>query len=136
MPCLAMRQQANALSSAVISRMVGLRRRQDRQVWPSSIGDESGRGHVATSIAVRSEKSGVRSQLFEGLPDTIEVGRYHSWVVNEKNFPEELEITARDDNNYIMALQHRKYDVQGVQFHPESVLTPDGEIIIANWLKK
>jgi len=91
---------------------------------------------VATSIAVRSEKSGVRSQLFEGLPDTIEVGRYHSWVVNEKNFPEELEITARDDNNYIMALQHRKYDVQGVQFHPESVLTPDGEIIIANWLKK
>ena len=91
---------------------------------------------VATPIAVRSEKSGVRSQLFEGLPDTIEVGRYHSWVVNEKNFPEELEITARDDNNYIMALQHRKYDVQGVQFHPESVLTPDGEIIIANWLKK
>ncbi len=91
---------------------------------------------VATPIAVRSEKSGVRSQLFEGLADTIEVGRYHSWVVNEKNFPEELEITARDDNNYIMALQHRKYDVQGVQFHPESVLTPDGEVIIANWLKK
>ncbi len=91
---------------------------------------------VATPIAVRSEKSGVRSQLFEGLADIIEVGRYHSWVVNEKNFPEELEITARDDNNYIMALQHRKYDVQGVQFHPESVLTPDGEVIIANWLKK
>lgn len=91
---------------------------------------------VATPIAVRSEKSGVRSQLFEGLADIIEVGRYHSWVVNEKNFPEDLEITARDDNNYIMALQHRKYDVQGVQFHPESVLTPDGEVIIANWLKK
>jgi anthranilate synthase component 2 len=74
--------------------------------------------------------------LFEGLPDTIEVGRYHSWVINEKDFPAELEITARDANNYIMALQHKKFDVQGVQFHPESVLTPDGEKIIANWLKK
>jgi anthranilate synthase component 2 len=77
-----------------------------------------------------------RSGLFEGLPDTIEVGRYHSWVVNEKDFPAELEITARDANNYIMALQHKTFDVQGVQFHPESVLTPDGEKIIANWLKK
>jgi anthranilate synthase component 2 len=76
----------------------------------------------------------VRSQLFEGLPDTIEVGRYHSWIVSDENFPEELEITARDENNYIMALQHKKYDVQGVQFHPESVLTPDGERILRNWL--
>ncbi|MES2330274.1 MAG: aminodeoxychorismate/anthranilate synthase component II [Bacteroidota bacterium] len=90
---------------------------------------------VATPIVVKSEKSGMRSELFEGLPDTIEVGRYHSWVVNEKDFPAELEITARDANNYIMALQHTKFDVQGVQFHPESVLTPDGEKIIANWLK-
>jgi anthranilate synthase component 2 len=77
-----------------------------------------------------------RTTLFDGLPDTIEVGRYHSWVVNEKDFPTELKITARDANNYIMALQHKTFDVQGVQFHPESVLTPDGEKIIANWLKK
>ncbi|MEO7530688.1 MAG: aminodeoxychorismate/anthranilate synthase component II, partial [Sediminibacterium sp.] len=91
---------------------------------------------VATPITVKSEKSGVRSELFEGLPDTIEVGRYHSWVVNEKDFPDALEITARDANNYIMALQHKNFDVQGVQFHPESVLTPDGETIISNWLKK
>jgi anthranilate synthase component 2 len=91
---------------------------------------------IATPITVKSEKSGVRSGLFEGLPDTVEVGRYHSWVVNEKDFPAELEITARDANNYIMALQHKTLDVQGVQFHPESVLTPDGERIIANWLKK
>ena len=91
---------------------------------------------VATPIAVRSEKSGIRSKLFNGLPDTLEVGRYHSWVVNEKDFPEDLEITARDANNYIMALQHKNFDVQGVQFHPESVLTPDGEAIIRNWLKK
>lgn len=72
--------------------------------------------------------------LFKGLPEEIEVGRYHSWVVKEQGFPEELEITARDDNNYIMGLQHKKYDVKGVQFHPESVLTPDGEKILRNWL--
>ena len=72
--------------------------------------------------------------LFEGLPDEIEVGRYHSWIVSDERFPDELEVTARDENNYIMALQHKKYDVQGVQFHPESVLTPDGEKILRNWL--
>src|SRR5215210_188931 len=72
--------------------------------------------------------------LFKGLPEQIEVGRYHSWVVKEEGFPEDLEITARDNNNYIMGLQHKKYDVKGVQFHPESVLTPDGEKILRNWL--
>jgi anthranilate synthase component 2 len=77
---------------------------------------------------------GGKSFLFNGLPDSFDVGRYHSWVVSEKDFPEDLEITARDDNNYIMALQHKKYDVQGVQFHPESVLTPLGEKIMRNWL--
>ena len=76
-----------------------------------------------------------KSDLFKDLPDSIEVGRYHSWIIDEKNFPDELEITARDENNYIMALQHKKFDVQGVQFHPESILTPDGEVIMRNWLK-
>jgi anthranilate synthase component 2 len=75
-----------------------------------------------------------RLTLFNDLPDEILVGRYHSWVVSDQNFPEELEITARDAENFIMALQHKKYDVQGVQFHPESVLTPQGELIIRNWL--
>jgi len=76
-----------------------------------------------------------QSLLFKGLPEVFPVGRYHSWIINEKDFPEELEITARDDNGYIMALQHKRFDVQGVQFHPESVLTPDGEVIMRNWLK-
>jgi anthranilate synthase component II len=98
---------------------------------------------VATPVTVGSRESGVGSQttaslpyssLFREMPDTIEVGRYHSWVISEENFPDELEITARDDNNYIMALQHKKYDIQGVQFHPESVLTPMGEMILRNWL--
>ncbi len=76
----------------------------------------------------------VQSKLFDGLPGVFEAGRYHSWIVSDKDFPEELEITAVDEQGYIMALRHRVYDVQGVQFHPESVLTPDGEKIIRNWL--
>ena len=89
---------------------------------------------VATKIEIGDQKSEVRSSLFEGLPDELEVGRYHSWIVSDENFPNELEVTARDENNYIMALQHKNYDVQGVQFHPESVLTPMGEKIMRNWL--
>jgi anthranilate synthase component II len=79
--------------------------------------------------------SHVSHDLFEDLPDEIEVGRYHSWIVSDEGFPKELEVTARDENGYIMALQHKTYDVQGVQFHPESVLTPDGETIVRNWLR-
>ncbi|HTS43865.1 MAG TPA: aminodeoxychorismate/anthranilate synthase component II [Puia sp.] len=77
---------------------------------------------------------GAAQDLFAGLPDEIEAGRYHSWVVREDHFPKELEITARDQYNYIMGLRHKTYDVQGVQFHPESVLTPMGEKIMRNWL--
>lgn len=73
--------------------------------------------------------------LFSGLPEEFEVGRYHSWVISKENFPGELEVTAVDDNGYIMALRHKTYDVQGVQFHPESVLTPQGEVILRNWLQ-
>jgi len=89
---------------------------------------------VAMPVKIGSEASETKSTLFEGLPDTFDVGRYHSWIVAEKNFPADLEITARDENNYIMALRHRTFDVQGVQFHPESVLTPLGEKIMRNWL--
>jgi anthranilate synthase component 2 len=87
---------------------------------------------IATTIILDQTK---KSNLFEGLPQSFEAGRYHSWIVANENFPDALEITARDDNNYIMALQHKKYDVQGVQFHPESILTPMGEDILKNWLK-
>lgn len=74
------------------------------------------------------------TKIFKDLSSGIEVGRYHSWVVNREDFPEELEITAVDKDGMIMALQHKKYDVHGVQFHPESILTPQGEIIIKNFL--
>ena len=90
---------------------------------------------VALPVKPVAEKTNNISPLFKGLPPSFEVGRYHSWVVAEKNFPSDLTITARDDNNYIMALQHNTYDVQGVQFHPESVLTPLGEKIMRNWLR-
>lgn len=73
--------------------------------------------------------------LFEGIPEIIKVGRYHSWVVSKDGFPAELEITAEDDNGMIMGLNHTKYDVRGVQFHPESVLTKEGMQMMKNWLK-
>ena len=71
--------------------------------------------------------------LFKGLDKTIEVGRYHSWVVNP-NLPEVLEATSFDENRQVMSLRHKTYDVKGVQFHPESVLTPNGKQMLENWL--
>jgi len=86
---------------------------------------------VATPVNIVSREG----RLFKDLPDELEVGRYHSWVVEEQSLPAELTITARDEHGYIMGLQHTKYDVSGVQFHPESVLTPHGEKILRNWLE-
>ena len=73
--------------------------------------------------------------LFNNLPEILEVGRYHSWAVNPEGFPEELEITSVDNQGMIMSLKHKKYDVHGVQYHPESILTPSGRKIIENFLK-
>ncbi|MEA4850390.1 MAG: aminodeoxychorismate/anthranilate synthase component II [Paludibacter sp.] len=72
--------------------------------------------------------------LFDGLPKRLEVGRYHSWATEKTTLPECLTITAVDEEGMIMALAHKEYDVRGVQFHPESVLTPDGEQMLKNWL--
>jgi len=78
--------------------------------------------------------SSFRNDWFKNLNDEIEVGRYHSWVLNEKSIPADVEVTAEDESGMIMALRHRAYDVQGVQFHPESVLTPLGRKMMENWL--
>lgn len=72
--------------------------------------------------------------LFAGLPNEIEVGRYHSWSVDPATMPDALEITSVDAKGQVMSLRHKIFDVKGVQFHPESVLTPQGKIILANWL--
>ncbi len=85
---------------------------------------------VESNIAIYSNDD----TLFRGLGDRIDVGRYHSWAVSKENFPRELEITAVSDDGEIMAIRHRTYDVRGIQFHPESILTPLGASIINNWL--
>jgi len=72
--------------------------------------------------------------LFKGLKKTISVGRYHSWVVDAR-LPDVLEATSFDADGQVMSLRHRYYDVRGVQYHPESVLTPDGKNIMANWIQ-
>jgi len=84
---------------------------------------------VATNVTLSVNDE----SLFKGLDKTFEVGRYHSWVVNNK-LPDCLEATSFDKNGQIMSLRHREYDVRGVQYHPESVLTPDGKTILKNWV--
>lgn len=73
--------------------------------------------------------------VFEGLPQRIVMGRYHSWVVDRAGFPDCLQVTAVSDDGQIMALRHKQLDVHGIQFHPESVLTPMGEQMIRNWME-
>lgn len=73
--------------------------------------------------------------IFKGLPKRIVMGRYHSWVVDRTAFPECLEVTAVSDDGQIMGLRHCSYNIHGIQFHPESVLTPQGSKILENWLE-
>ncbi len=89
---------------------------------------------VATTVKILNPEPGVTRNIFAGMTAEPNVGRYHSWIVANDGFPADLEITAVDENGYIMALRHRNFDVQGVQFHPESVLTPTGEQMLRNWL--
>jgi len=72
--------------------------------------------------------------IFAGLPRRITMGRYHSWVVDKESLPDTLEITVLSDEGQIMALRHRSYNIHGIQFHPESVLTPQGHDIVRNWM--
>lgn len=84
---------------------------------------------VSTIIEVNTQE-----KIYRGLPQKINIGRYHSWVVSSQNFPEELLITAQDSQQNIMSLRHQIFDLTGVQYHPESILTPLGKQILANWL--
>lgn len=86
---------------------------------------------VATHIQITKP-----DYIFNDVACDVEVGRYHSWIVNNVDLPDSLEVTAIDNNNQIMALRHKEYDIHGVQFHPESVLTPAGKTIIKNFLQK
>ena len=84
---------------------------------------------VATKIFIKEKDS-----IFNNLPNELYVGRYHSWVISNKNLPIDLIITSTDENGQIMSLRHKKLDVKGVQFHPESVLTPNGKRMLENWV--
>ncbi|MBL4668698.1 MAG: aminodeoxychorismate/anthranilate synthase component II [Flavobacteriales bacterium] len=85
---------------------------------------------VATPITI-TETSDL---LFKGLPDSFDIGRYHSWVVSKENFPKELTITSIEENGQIMSLKHKEHNLYGVQFHPESILTEHGKEMITNFL--
>ncbi|MEZ4854754.1 aminodeoxychorismate/anthranilate synthase component II [Flavobacterium sp.] len=85
---------------------------------------------VATTITLQND-----DEIFKNLPHTFKVGRYHSWVLSNENFPNDLIITAIDANNQIMSLRHKIFNIKGVQFHPESILTPNGKQILKNWLQ-
>jgi anthranilate synthase component 2 len=89
---------------------------------------------VYHGVATKVTQSVTDESLFNGLPNKFEVGRYHSWVVANADFPTVLEITSTDENGEIMSLRHKTLDVKGVQFHPESVLTPFGKQILENWI--
>jgi len=89
---------------------------------------------VFHGVATKVTLSVTDEPLFDSIPNEFEVGRYHSWVVNTNNFPEVLEVTSTDETGQIMSLRHKTLDVKGVQFHPESVLTPHGKTILKNWL--
>ena len=86
---------------------------------------------IATDILVKHSDG-----VFKNVPQKFKAGRYHSWVIDEANLSDELEVTATDDNNLIMAVAHKKYDIQGVQFHPESILTEHSVTMMSNWINK
>ncbi len=116
-----------------------------KSIFGICLGEQAiGEVYGATLLNLANVFHGVASQieiiesdpLFDGVGDTLEAGRYHSWCVANEELPEEIVVTAVDgEEGRIMAIRHRDYDVRGVQFHPESILTPMGEKIINNWLK-
>ncbi len=85
---------------------------------------------IASTISITAP-----DYIYKELPAQVQVGRYHSWVVDNEGLPDCLEVTSVSEEGQIMSLRHKQYDVRGIQYHPESVLTPEGRKIIANWLK-
>ena len=90
---------------------------------------------VYHGIETAITRTGVEEPLFKGLPDHFQAGRYHSWVVQKNSLPAELLITAVDDRGEIMAMRHRDYNLRGVQFHPESIMTPEGKQMLQNFFR-
>ncbi|TAE31023.1 MAG: aminodeoxychorismate/anthranilate synthase component II [Cytophagales bacterium] len=93
-------------------------------------------GDVLHGVAHQARVLDREERLFDGLPDSLTVGRYHSWSVVRDSISDELRITAEDEDGRVMGLRHTRFDVRGVQFHPESVLTEGGVTMMKNWLKQ
>ncbi|MCQ2607341.1 MAG: aminodeoxychorismate/anthranilate synthase component II [Bacteroidales bacterium] len=91
---------------------------------------------VQTPITIKKNADGSYvDSIFNGLSEVVPVGRYHSWVADDKTLPGCLTVTAVSDEGQIMGLKHKDFNIHGIQFHPESVLTPEGKVMVANWLK-
>jgi len=88
--------------------------------------------HGVSSSIIITDKN---EKLFKNFPTDSKIGRYHSWAVEAESLPKEIKVTAVDENGIIMAIAHQEYDVRAMQFHPESVLTDNGKLLLANWLK-
>jgi len=97
-------------------------------------GELENMSRVMHGVATPVKKTSTNHYLFNGLPNEFLVGRYHSWVVSNRNFPNCLQVDAIDENEHIMALSHKHLHICAVQFHPESILTPLGKSIIKNWI--
>lgn len=103
-----------------------------------AIGEAFGGDLINLSEVLHGVASKVKVEddlLFKNVPDTFSIGRYHSWVINEDTLSPDLEVIARTPDNQIMAVRHKKFDIRGVQFHPESILTENGVQIIKNWME-
>lgn len=126
------------LLKAVIRRYAPMKSILGVCLGEQAIGEVFGAEIYNLNIVFHGIQSSVRivapDYIFDNLSDSIKVGRYHSWVVGKEDFPAELEVTAVSDEGQIMALKHRVYDVHGIQFHPESILTPKGRTIIRNFI--
>ena len=103
-----------------------------------AIGEAFGASLINLTEVVHGVASEVKVKediLFDGLPETFKIGRYHSWVIDEGTLPAEILVTAKTPDGQIMALRHRDYKVRGIQFHPESILTEHGKQILENWMQ-
>jgi anthranilate synthase/aminodeoxychorismate synthase-like glutamine amidotransferase len=133
------RPEAAGISNDVIRHFAGNRPVLGVCLGHQCIGDSYGAKVVRAGQVMHGKTSLIHhdgSGVFAGLPDPVEATRYHSLVVDPETIPPELEVTARTDDGIIMGLRHREHDVEGVQFHPESVLTPAGSQMIANFLAR
>ena len=89
---------------------------------------------VFHGVATKVERTNIEDPIYKDVPRVFNVGRYHSWLVNFADLPQEFEITATDKNGQIMSIRHKEYDLKGIQYHPESILTEHGMKIMENWV--